>query len=90
LVQKLREQNIDMGGFYTEEIRNGHIREGFQLVTVNGKRANMAHINISSPYKVGKYGVDITALDELVVSELETPHKVYIVDEIGKMEVQSL
>ena len=80
------------GGFYTEEIRSGGIRQGFRIVTLDGKSAILAHINIHSPYQVSKYGVDIDSLDQVGVSALrEATHKcdIVIVDEIGKMELYS-
>ena len=52
------------GGFYTEEIRLNRVRQGFRLVTLDGQVAILAHINIQSPYRVSKYGVDITSLDK--------------------------
>ena len=58
------------GGFYTEEIRSRGIRQGFRLVTLDGQSAILAHIDIHSPYRVSKYGVDIDSLDRIGVSAL--------------------
>ena len=58
------------GGFYTEEIRSQGTREGFRLVTLDGKETVLAHINIHSPYRVSKYGVSIDALDRVGVPAL--------------------
>ena len=80
------------GGFYTEEIRSGEVREGFRLVTLDGQDTILAHIDIHSPYRVGKYGVDIDSLDEVGVSALNQAvkkHDLVVVDEIGKMELFS-
>lgn len=80
------------GGFYTEEIRKQGIREGFRLVTLDGRSAVLAHVDIHSPYRVGKYGVDVDKLDEVGVSALlEAEHhcELVVVDEIGKMELYS-
>ena len=80
------------GGFYTEEIRRGGVREGFRLVTLDGQEAILAHINIHSPHRVGKYGVDIDSLDRAGVSALNQAAKegsLVIVDEIGRMELFS-
>lgn len=77
-----------LAGFYTEEIRENHIRQGFELVTLDGKRTTIAHTGISSNYRVGKYGVDVMAID-LAVSSILSPDldaDIFIVDEIGKME----
>lgn len=80
------------GGFYTEEIRRGGVREGFRLVTLDGQEAILAHINIHSPHRVGKYGVDTDSLDRAGVSALNQAAgecDLIVVDEIGKMELFS-
>ena len=59
-----------VGGFYTEEIRTQGLREGFRLVTLDGQNTILAHVNIHSPYRVSKYGVDIDSLDRVGVSAL--------------------
>ena len=80
------------GGFYTEEIRSGGTRQGFRLVTLDGESAILSHVNIHSPYRVSKYGVDIDNLDRVGVSALYKAAEecdLVIVDEIGKMELFS-
>ena len=80
------------GGFYTEEIRTQGVREGFRLVTLDGEETILAHINIRSPYRVSKYGVDIDALDRVGVPALRRAAQrgdLVVVDEIGKMELFS-
>ncbi len=80
-----------MVGFYTEEIRESGRRTGFRLITFEGKEGVMAHINFNHRDQVGKYGVDVTTIDRLVEStlRLEPPGRIYLVDEIGKMECLS-
>jgi nucleoside-triphosphatase len=77
-----------LGGFYTEEIRRGGAREGFRLVTFDGREAVMAHTRLPGPPRVGRYGVDVAVIDELTDSALGAgpARDVYLVDEIGKME----
>lgn len=80
------------GGFYTEEIRSGSVRLGFRLVTLDGENAVLAHVNIRSPYRVSKYGVDIGNLERVGVSALHRAAEecdLVVVDEIGKMELFS-
>jgi nucleoside-triphosphatase len=84
---------IRAGGFYTEEIRTGGVRQGFRIVTLDGQQAILAHVNISSPYQVSKYKVDINSLDKVGVPAIHQALKEYdvtIIDEIGKMELLSL
>jgi len=80
------------GGFYTEEIRTGGARQGFRLVTLDGADTILAHVNIDSPFKVSKYGVDIDGLDRIGVPALIKASKqcdLVVIDEIGKMELFS-
>lgn len=80
------------GGFFTEEIRAGGVRQGFRIVTLDGQSAILAHIGIKSPYRVSKYGVDIEGLDRVGVAALREAtreRKLVVIDEIGKMELFS-
>ena len=80
------------GGFYTEEIRTGGIRQGFIITTLAGQEAILAHVNISSPYQVSKYKVDVDSLNRVGVSALRQALKeseLIVIDEIGKMELLS-
>lgn len=77
-------------GFYTEEIREAGERRGFRLVSFDGTRRVIAHTAFPGTHRVGKYGVDVGALDE--ASALLRPDAAagaYLVDEIGKMECLS-
>jgi len=81
------------GGFYTAEIREAGERTGFQLVALDGREAVLSHVSINSPYRVGKYGVDIGALERIGVAALIDAEKhsdLVVIDEIGKMEMLSL
>ncbi len=80
------------GGFYTEEIRSQGARLGFKLVTLDGREAVLAHTGFSKRFQVGKYGVDVDALDRVGVSALRRAAgqcDLVVVDEIGKMELFS-
>ena len=90
--QAVAEMGGKAGGFYTEEIRSQGVREGFRLVTLDGQDAILAHVNIHSPYRVSRYGVDIDNLDRVGVSALHQAARqcdLVVIDEIGKMELFS-
>ena len=90
--EALDRARIKAGGFYTQETRSGGVRQGFKIVTLDGKEAVLAHINISSPFQVSKYKVYIDGLNGLGVSALQQALKeddLIVVDEIGKMELLS-
>ena len=79
-----------VGGFYTKEIRAGRERRGFQLVTFDGREWLMAHANIRGPHRLGKYGVDVTAVEAAATSALAPGRaELYLLDEIGRMECLS-
>lgn len=80
------------GGFYTRELREGGTRVGFELVTLDGKRAVLAHTGRRGAPRVGKYGVDLGAMETLGVPALQQAAdrgEYIVVDEIGKMELLS-
>jgi nucleoside-triphosphatase len=55
-----------LSGFYTEEIREHGERRGFRLVIFDGQERVIAHVDFPRAHCVGKYGVDVAALDEVV------------------------
>ncbi|MDT8357075.1 MAG: nucleoside-triphosphatase [Methanomicrobiaceae archaeon] len=75
-------------GFYTEEIRDGGLRVGFLLVSLDGPREILAHTAIQRKEQVGKYGVDIEGFERFLEGILffEPGRGICIIDEIGKME----
>jgi len=93
LIKKvLRKLSLNVGGFHTGEIRERGVRVGFELITLSGRRGILAHKNIRSPHRVGKYGVNLKDLDELGVVELWRAiqeEELVVIDEIGKMELFS-
>jgi nucleoside-triphosphatase len=80
------------GGFLTEEVRQRNVRVGFALRTLDGHRAILADVRRSGSPRVGKYGVDVEALDRVGVPAIRAAvaavHLV-VIDEIGKMEAAS-
>jgi nucleoside-triphosphatase len=79
------------GGFYTQEIRSHGVRQGFEIVTLDGKSAALSHVDIHSPHRVSKYGVDITGLDKIGVAAIQLAIQEcnIVIDEIGKMQLFS-
>jgi len=90
--EALAKTQVKSGGFYTEEIRTGGIRQGFRIITLDGQEAILARVDISSSHQVSKYKVDAGALDRVGVSALHqalTESDLVVIDEIGKMELLS-
>ena len=80
------------GGFYTEEIRDGGTRAGFKIVTLDGEEAVFAHVDFKTPHHVGKYGLDLSALERIGVGAVRQAiqaRRLVVIDEIGPMEIRS-
>ena len=90
--QAIARSKSKAGGFYTEEIRSGGTRQGFSILTLAGQDAILAHVDITGPHRVSKYGVDIHSLDKVGVTAINQAIKesdLIVIDEIGKMELFS-
>jgi nucleoside-triphosphatase len=82
------------GGFTTEEISGPGGRHGMRLITLDGKEAIFTHKDLHDNRhpSVGRYGVDVPALDRVGVRALRRAleeGKILIVDEIAMMTLLS-
>ncbi|MGH7411031.1 MAG: nucleoside-triphosphatase, partial [Candidatus Methylomirabilis sp.] len=80
------------GEFYTTELLAQGRRVGFEIVRLAGERGRLAHVQCASPYRVGRYGVDLDALERVGVFALRrtiSTGRLVVVDEIGRMELGS-
>lgn len=83
---------VPAGGFFTEEIREGGTRVGFALLTLDGQHTTLAHVSRRGGPRVGRYGVDLEALERVgvpAIREAARASRLVVVDEIGKMELLS-
>ncbi|XP_072265331.1 cancer-related nucleoside-triphosphatase [Pyxicephalus adspersus] len=100
--EALKASGKPIDGFYTEEVRQGGRRTGFDVVTLSGKHGILSRIGTSQSdgkreYRVGQYAVDISSFEHLVIPILDYVLKtgnpaqkfVCVIDEIGKMELFS-
>ncbi len=92
IMEVINELHLNAGGFYTQEIRERGVRKGFKITTLDGKKGILAHVNIESPYRVGKYKINLKDLEEIgvrsILEALEN-NKICVIDELGKMELIS-
>jgi nucleoside-triphosphatase len=89
IVERLEE--VTCAGFYTEEKRQRGQRIGFRVITLDGQEGSLASLGREKP-TVGKYSVRVEEFEKLVLPELDTATtaaELYVVDEIGKMELLS-
>lgn len=84
-------RDLDPIGFYTEEVREKGVRKGFSLTGTDGSSAILAHENIQSRFRVGKYGVDIAGFEKFIfdIPFRDAASRLIVIDEIGKMECLS-
>ncbi|KAA0718306.1 Cancer-related nucleoside-triphosphatase [Triplophysa tibetana] len=89
---------VTVNGFYTEEVRERGRRVGFDVVTVTGDRGRLSRVSSESAagrpeYRVGQYAVDLQSFESLVLplfrDTREGSRRVFVIDEIGKMELFS-
>ncbi|NWI64411.1 NTPCR triphosphatase, partial [Todus mexicanus] len=75
VTQALKSSGIPIDGFYTEEVREGGRRTGFDVVTLSGKRGPLSRVSADSStsrreYRVGQYVVDLVSFEQLVLPML--------------------
>ena len=66
---------------------------GFEILTLDGRRGVLAHVDIRSPVSVGKYRVNLHDLENVAVSAIRdavTAGGLVVIDEIGPMEIASV
>jgi nucleoside-triphosphatase len=89
----LRELPQRCAGFYTEEIRDHGTRVGFKVVALEGGEAVFAHVDFRTRERLGKYGLDLTALEAVGVNAIRAAvegKRLIVLDEIGPMEIRSV
>ncbi|XP_009905297.2 cancer-related nucleoside-triphosphatase [Dryobates pubescens] len=101
VTQALKSSGVPIDGFYTEEVREGGRRTGFDVVTLSGKRGPLSRVSSDSSTsrrecRVGQYVVDVVSFEQLVLPMLrnvnhgsDAEKKICVIDEIGKMELFS-
>lgn len=75
-------------GFFTEEVRDATgTRTGFRVESVGGKKGELSSRRAGPGPRVGPYVVDVRGFEAVALPSLaEDPGKIFIIDEIGKME----
>lgn len=94
LIRKLMDRYSDrnISGIVTPDIRKDHKRYGFKIIDIaSGHEEILASVDIKSGEKVSKYGVDVKAVDRIMDKVMESfrDADIFMVDEIGKMELFS-
>ncbi len=82
----------EASGFITQELREGGVRKGFKMITMDGAEGTLAHVDLRGVPRIGKYGVDLDTMETLGVNSLRRAMErgtLAVVDEIGPMEILS-
>ncbi|KAK2183873.1 hypothetical protein NP493_293g02019, partial [Ridgeia piscesae] len=99
--KRLQDLGVPIQGFYTEEVRAAGRRTGFDVVTLGGNRGKLARVGTDSlsghksRYSVGQYSVMLEDFEQIALPVLQVHtdkgqvRPVYVIDEIGKMEMFS-
>ncbi|MGH2760844.1 MAG: nucleoside-triphosphatase [Actinomycetota bacterium] len=91
VVDILRSRGESLAGFTTSEIRRSGRRSGFTITGLGGLARTLALRGAPGP-RVGGYGVDIAAFEEVALLELQNGIELgstLVVDEMGRMELLS-
>ncbi|MFW9985710.1 MAG: NTPase [Candidatus Odinarchaeota archaeon] len=91
-IEEARHQGVSVGGISTPDFRfeTGR-RRGFLIRDVSsGAEKMMAAVDFSSPVRVGRYGVNLQAIQDIGVKAINQAIRsadLVVIDEIGKMEL---
>lgn len=87
-IQELKNK-YKLDGFITKEIKEKGERKGFEIIKIDGERKIFSHKDLKTLYRIGKYGVNLNNLEE-IIENIDTKNcDILIIDEIGKMELLS-
>lgn len=91
LSEKLRDLNINIGGFYSPRIMDGNTTMGYDLVHVTDiKRIEfLRESDKSNIAEIGKFIIDensVLQATSWIKEDIENECKIIIIDEVGKLE----
>jgi nucleoside-triphosphatase len=93
LIQKIWKHLIHLQpvGFYTAEMRERGIRQGFELISLDGGKGILSHVEIKSRFRAGKYKVNVEGFEGILetIPFFRPETQFVLIDEIGKMECYS-
>ncbi len=93
IMEKLKSQNIRVGGIVTRELRSGSVRMGFEVEDIMDMRKGLLAVsNEEGEPRIGRYHVRVKEFEEIGVAALEKAlnnAEIIICDEIGPMELLS-
>ncbi len=93
VIEMLAEEELSIGGMIDEPIEDGRKKTGFTVRNIlTGEKQVFASTEIESKIMVGKIGVNLSKLEEVGVAAIKEACEkcdIIVIDEVGKMEVES-
>lgn len=93
VIEMLREKGYTVGGMMSVNVLDGRQKVGVAAKNIEtGELGVYAHVDIESRTVIGKLGIDPTKLEEVGVAAIQHACEncdVVVIDEIGRMEVES-
>lgn len=92
VIEELRNKGVKVEGMYTVELRVGGRRVGFKVRRIGGGEGTLAHINLRTSHRIGRYYVNLRDLEEVGVKAILDGVReadFVVVDEVGPMELLS-
>jgi nucleoside-triphosphatase len=93
VIEMLESDGLKVGGMITEPILDDKRRSGFYVTDWRTKQKGiLASTEIKSKFTVGKFGIDLEVLEDIGVNALNmacVESDVIVIDEVGKIEVES-
>jgi len=91
IVKELKKKGLKVGGFISPEERHHGTRNAFHVMSVETGREEVLASVLGDGPKVSKYHVDIQSFESIAIPAMERhyTYDVFIIDEIGRMEMKS-
>ena len=93
VLNMLKEENVVIGGMINEPVDDGRHRTGFTVRDLlTGEIEQFASVDYESKITVGRIGVDIGKFEPVAVAAIKNACEsadIIVIDEVGKMEVES-
>ncbi len=93
VIDMLKEEELSIGGMVDEPVEDGRRKTGFTVRNLlTGEQQMFASVDYESKIVVGKIGVDLSKLEEVGVKAIKDAMEqcdIIVIDEVGKMEVES-
>ena len=93
VIEMLKDDELIIGGMIDEPLTDGRHKIGFSVRNImTGETQVFANASIESKIMIGKIGIDLAKFEEIgIVAIREACEKcdIIVIDEVGKMEVES-